>query len=141
MALLSSLMLLVDVGNTVTYSCAANCKSCWSSLATNCMSCNTGYVLNNFQCVSSSGANNGCATGYTLDTNDNLCKRTITDTQSPCPPSTYNANTGASTSASCSVCTPGKLEHLKKAASSEKIIIISHLSNFEPNLIRFFTKI
>eukprot|EP00354_Favella_ehrenbergii_P001282 CAMPEP_0170471830 /NCGR_PEP_ID=MMETSP0123-20130129/13986_1 /TAXON_ID=182087 /ORGANISM="Favella ehrenbergii, Strain Fehren 1" /LENGTH=206 /DNA_ID=CAMNT_0010739743 /DNA_START=137 /DNA_END=754 /DNA_ORIENTATION=- len=109
LALLAATMLflLIEVSNATTISCSANCKTCWGSGANQCMSCDTNYILlQDFSCVLESG--NSCATGYAVDNNDKRCKRTITDIDYPCEPSTYNQNTGASTVSSCQVCSPGE---------------------------------
>ena len=80
-ATLSAILLLVELGSSTTISCATNCKTCWGALATECMSCESTHFLDDFQCVATGGS---CRSGYDLDPNDNRCKRTITDTQSPC---------------------------------------------------------
>ena len=95
---LALLALFIELGSATQISCAANCKTCWSALAANCMSCDTGYILKSFECVL---ANVGCLATYALDSNDNRCKRTITDTQNACIPSKFNQNTGAQAESSC----------------------------------------
>ena len=104
----ATLALLMPLTQAAVINCATNCKTCWSALATNCMSCNTGYFMSGFSCYSTVGNTCNTAAGYTLDTRDNICKRTINDIDNPCKPSTYNSNPGGTSSSICQVCAPGK---------------------------------
>lgn len=87
--------------------CSANCKTCFDTTSAGCMSCESGYVLLQYQCVSDCNALSG-VTGYTLDAQDGVCKRTMRPYDTPCAPGTFNQYTGAQQSDQCLDCLSGK---------------------------------
>jgi len=70
------------------------------------MSCDPGYILDDFQCKTTGTA---CQLGYTLDANDNICKRTKFKIDNPCEPNTFNKYPGADQVSQCVDCTVGKI--------------------------------
>ena len=83
--------------------CVANCESCSGTGSGQCNSCTvaSGKVLQTGNCV------NSCSAGYTLDTRDRICKRTMVAFDFPCAPGTYNDQTSQSLSTACQSCLPG----------------------------------
>lgn len=69
--------------------CATNCLTCFDTTSTGCMSCTNGKVLLKYQCVTSCTSIAG-VTGYTLDAQDMVCKRTMRPYDNPCPVGTFN---------------------------------------------------
>jgi hypothetical protein len=70
-------------------------------------------VLQDNQCLpynaaQTAGNQFGCAATYQLDSNDNACKHTIYDIDTPCIPGTVNKQEGASSVAQCLACGAGK---------------------------------
>ena len=103
LALLAVLSLLAMLGHSVIINCATNCKSCFGPGANQCTTCNPGWRMQSNEC-----RNTACDAGYTEDTRDRLCKRTINDIDHPCEPGKYNAAKGAIKENQCQVCLPGK---------------------------------
>ena len=119
----------LQTARAVTFSCSANCKTCFGSGASQCMTCEPGYIMSSFACIPDTDS---CLTDYEVDPRDNICKRTINDIDNPCEPSTFNDKLQQSTVDSCVSCAPGKLSrfflHLK--ASPPSIVSLRH-SDFE----------
>lgn len=71
--------------------CYTNCLTCFDTTFEGCMSCEDGYVMLKYQCVADCDALSGDGvTGYTLDNQDNVCKRTMRPYDNPCVPGTFN---------------------------------------------------
>ena len=69
------------------------------------MKCATGYILSGFSCVLTA---TGCTAGYTLDSEDGVCKGTKYATSHPCSIGTFNSLSGQTVSTACNPCTAGK---------------------------------
>ena len=85
--------------------CATGCRKCWSAQSANCMLCEEGYILKNFECVVDTDT---CGSTMEVDTNDRICKATVTDVQFACEPATYISYSGASHVDQCATGTAGK---------------------------------